>query len=91
MSNDTNESLVWIELPKPASNEEGHKLARLANNMLSRLSGGDMTDAHKGGGFQWSETKQKYIMRQGFGSKILADNGEWFNLDYLGRAASEAA
>lgn len=75
---------VWIELPKPEDDEHAKDLCEHANRMLNRLSEADEPKAR---GFFWSAYEKRYCYASTSGSyRTLSDNGEWFNLRYLGRA-----
>lgn len=75
-------SRVWIELEKSGSKEHGEEQCRLANNMLNRLGA-------KGLSFFYSTRDNLYCLETSADGmyKELADNGEWFNLTFLGREA----
>jgi hypothetical protein len=77
---------VWIELPRPKGatdherKDETDRICNLANTMLQRMDPG--TEYR----FFWSEHKSMYAYGHQHGSyRYLADNGEWLNLEYLGR------
>jgi hypothetical protein len=77
---------VWIELPRPKGKteherkDETDKICGLANTMLQRLDPGTEYI------FFWGEHKAMYAYGHKHGSfRYLADNGEWLNLEYLGR------
>lgn len=73
---------VWIELDKPVDDEHAEELCALANKMLSRLN----ESSESQGGFSWSPNEHRYMFSHGGHTyKYLADNGEWFNLEYFGR------
>lgn len=71
---------IWIELEKPRDAVHGEEICALANRALRRLSGDSRTRA-----FWWSVHENRYCLGDDGGYKVLEDNGEWFNLDYLGR------
>lgn len=73
---------VWIELEKPRDAEHADEVCALVNNMLRKLLGGD-GDTDRG--FFWSTRESRYAYGGPMGYTILRDNGEWFDLDYLGR------
>jgi hypothetical protein len=70
---------IWIELSKPKNDIHGMEQAKLANNMLRRLADGAPLDVY----FEYSDGK--YHFGNCMGTSELADNGRWFNLNYLGR------
>jgi hypothetical protein len=77
---------VWIELEKPVDEADGHRMAELANNMLKRLAkkGQEVTTE-----FWWNEERGRYDYGSPMGCYSLADWGEWFNLEYMGRPIDE--
>jgi hypothetical protein len=72
---------VWIELER-GTPEEMNLRANLANNMLARLRGDvgvaivSEFSVH-GGTYHYGDITS--------GTEELADNGKWFNLDFMGR------
>lgn len=74
-------SRVWIELEKPVDKEDADRITVLANRMLSRLAAPDCIPMRR---FFWSENEQRWCLGD-VTYKALADNGEWFNLDFFGR------
>lgn len=86
----TTENRVWIELEPPKDNDPvlAQKRCELANRMLNKLSAPEETI---GRGFSWSATENKYRFNWGMKSTILKDNGEWFDLDFLGREVSASS
>ena len=70
---------VWIELPKPKNSADATDIAEKANRMMKRL--GNV------GGYRWhwSEHERRWCWGDNMGYVVLNDNGNWFNLDYLGR------
>jgi hypothetical protein len=75
---------VWIELDNNGDAVENEVRAALVNQMIAKLHHND-EDRKLQMTFQWSPHHDRYISMHGpSGSfKILDDNGEWFNLDYL--------
>lgn len=72
---------VWIELEKPANDEQGRERAALANKMLERLCGRPISE-----GFEWNEKRCYYDWGGPVGGyESLVNHGKWFNLDYFGR------
>lgn len=70
---------VWIELVYPRTDEEGDQRCALANNMLAKLGITERKFCWNGGqGFY------EYGDIDG-GHEGLANNGRWFNLDFLGK------
>lgn len=80
-------NLVWIELPAPASKEDGEEQCRLANNMLERLTSKE--DVANNSFFYMENKSGRFTLCLGgpYGYVELPDRGQWFNLDYLGREA----
>ena len=73
-------NVVWIELIKPDTDEEGDKRAKLLSNMLKRLGTVDDEACF------WNPSKKRYCFSTGGGGfEEAADDGHWFNLDYCGR------
>ena len=73
---------VWIEIERPSSNEEGHERAAKLSKLIKML-GLDYTDK----ACWWYEDRQCYCFvtdRAGSFTEA-ADNGHWFNLDYITR------
>lgn len=89
---------IWIELVHPRENpaplkaserEAVHKAfaeeqCRLANNMLARLAKPENLPLRDT--FFWSEHDRCYCYGGYYGYITLKDNGNWLNLDYLGRS-----
>lgn len=73
---------VWIELEPPRDEVDARITAELANNML-KLARRDSNQ--NGDEFFWDERRGHWCYGGQAGYHELADNGEWFNLDYLGR------
>ena len=73
-------SKVWIELERPENKEHAEEQCKLVNNMLTRLGA-------KGQSFFYDKRTLGYSLETSPGGcyKELLDNGEWFNLDFLGR------
>src|SRR3954465_5412761 len=71
---------VWIELERPKDAAEGNRRAELATNMLRRLG---VTHSR----FWWSVHEGFYCYGDQMGYTVLSDNGQWLNLEFLGRAA----
>lgn len=71
---------IWIELEKPKDKEHADLQCTLANRVLERMGA-------KGQSFFYSQRLALYCIESSPGGtyKELTDNGEWFNLDYLGR------
>jgi hypothetical protein len=74
---------IWIELEKPADAADAKIKCDLVNNMIKRLA--DPADMPHLLEFRWSEHDQLYRYGGVHGWTVLEDNGEWFNLEYLGR------
>lgn len=75
---------VWIELPVPRDDAHGHEIAKKANRMLARLRGPFHNPATENQ-FMWDPVRKQWGLGSIMGFATLGDNGEWFNLDYLGR------
>lgn len=75
------ENRIWIELDKPFDKEHADKQCELANNLLKRLNGNEPGDSK----FWWSEHEKRYCYGGNHGYTVLADRGQWFNLDFFGR------
>ena len=71
---------VWIELEKPRDDAHAQEICKQANNMLRRLSDGPFEAK-----FIWAPEKKRYLYGSNMGYSVLTDNGEWFNLEYMGR------
>jgi hypothetical protein len=69
---------IWIELERPKDAAHAELIAKLANNVLRKI--GIATRA-----FFWDEKDQIWCFGNDMGYTTLGDNGEWFNLDYLGK------
>jgi hypothetical protein len=69
---------VWIELPRPESQERGEELAIKANRLLNKLG----TDSVK---FYWDHEDRYWwlILNNDSGYITLSDNGHWFDLDRI--------
>jgi hypothetical protein len=87
-----NPNRVWFELepPKADTPEERQKIGdarcELANNLLQRIDPG--TEYR----FFYSAPKCMYAYGHRHGSyRYLSDNGEWMNLDYMGRPLTQTA
>ena len=83
---------VWIELERPfpeLSAEEqkqiGDARAEAANRILDRLVAPEDAAEAKNHRFMWSQEERRYCYGGPMGTRVLFDNGEWFNLDYMGR------
>ena len=76
---------VWIELEKPRNAAHGQQVAELANNMLRRLRGPVGPDTWETV-FEWDDTRKVFLYGGPMGWTTLTDRGQWFNLDFLGRA-----
>lgn len=72
---------VWIELEVPKDEAQAKRIGELATTMLQRLNAPEKTDYS----FWWSECEQRWCFGGNMGYRVLADNGEWFNLEYFGR------
>lgn len=86
----TNPNRVWIELELPKGDTEakrkaaGDTISALANNLLQRITPGTSYR------FFWSADKAMYCYGQEGGSyRYLRDNGEWLNLDFVGRPIAD--
>ena len=82
---------IWIELdkPKPGTPDPERKAfmekqCALANRMLERLYKPEDL-AHRSTFFVSEHKGLHYCFGGAGGFRDLADNGEWFNLDYYGR------
>jgi len=75
------ENKVWIELEQKSSEEDRQLQCRLANNMLRRLNDGEPVEDK----FWWSTHENRYCYGGPHGYLVLSENGNWFNLDHLGR------
>lgn len=79
---------VWIELPLYESDDECREAVEKLNRMMERMDCGIKQPRQK---FRFSsETDRRpkhYQLVDGPSGSFreLGDNGEWFNLDYLGR------
>lgn len=74
---------VWIELERPRDEEHGKQIAALANNMLKRLiKPEDQPNMRE---FFWDAKDHIWCIGNDNGYITLSDNGEWFNLDYIGQ------
>jgi hypothetical protein len=73
---------IWIELDKPLNPEHGSLQCELANKLLAKLRPAG-TEAHSE--FYFDAEDKYYTYGGDMGYKILNDNGEWFNLDYLSK------
>ena len=81
---------IWIELDRPHGDMDiddrigfMKTQCELANNMLARL----------GGPIPYKfvvNRMEEYCWDTPDGFDVLEDNGKWFNLDYLGRAADDS-
>lgn len=78
---------VWIELEKPESIEHGKQLAEMATRMLRRLGIAESSirygENHKG------VACYRYQHDIAGTYSELADRGQWFNLEYLGREVED--
>jgi hypothetical protein len=79
----TDRIAVWVELERTKDNARNHLSAALANRMLERLS--DPEDLPLSARFNWSEHEGRYRYGGPMGYRVLTDDGEWFNLEHLGR------
>lgn len=82
---------VWIELERPTGKEfrdpvlrdaEASRRAELATNMLARLNAPEPLDGYH---FWWSKHEGRYCYGSAMGYESLSDDGQWFNLEHLGR------
>lgn len=74
---------VWIELERTDSADLNQKNADMANRMLERLAKPEDLPLQKR--FSWSQNDRRYHYGGTMGYKVLSGDGEWFNLEYLGR------
>lgn len=72
---------VWIEVDRPKNDAEGLEACEKLNNMMARLNNGDT----QGWLFHWSHNDRRLCWGNAMGYEVLPDNGNWFNLDHLGR------
>lgn len=77
------QNLIWIELAKPRDKAHAEQQCELANRMLEKLC--DPKDRENQRKFFTSDGRYPYCFGGPMGYTELADRGEWFNLDYLGR------
>ena len=78
---------VWIEIEKDADADINRERAAMMTRLLKRLAADDDPSPAR---IQFAAEHKKfpggvYIVFWGQGFKYLPDNGEWFNLEYLGR------
>ncbi len=69
---------IWIELERPKDQAHAEQIAKLANNVLRKI--GSVTRE-----FFWDSRDCIWCIGGDMGYTTLSDNGEWFNLDYLGK------
>jgi hypothetical protein len=92
------ENRIWIELDKPPRDMHDardrkafyDRQCELANNVLRRLSPRADMEGQPISKFWYSEHEARYCYGGPGGYRTLSDNGEWFNLDYLGRPLTAA-
>lgn len=82
---DITRTRVWIELERTPNHEFNERQAALATRMLERLA--DPKDLPLNAGFSWSRHEALYHYGGPMGYHTLKDDGEWFNLEYFGRAS----
>ncbi len=70
---------VWIELDRPRDDDHANQIAKLINNVLRKIEPNIERQ------FFWNSEDCIWCIGNDFGYIALADNGEWFNLDYLGK------
>ena len=73
---------IWVELPEPSDEDHAKALCDQANAMLKKL-GVD----YKVFAPNTFNRHTDYIAWEGpnSGFKMLVDNGQWFNLEYLAK------
>jgi hypothetical protein len=76
---------VWIELEKPRDAAHAEEICVLANRMIDRLCEPPEEGVERRE-FFWDEDDKRYCFGGQMGYMTLSDRGEWFNLDYFGRA-----
>lgn len=69
---------IWIELEQPENEAHGEAVAKLANNVLCKIG---IVNRE----FFWDSKNCTWCIGNDMGYTALSDNGEWFNLDYLGK------
>jgi hypothetical protein len=69
---------IWIELERPKDQTHADQIAKLANNVLRKIGDGTRE-------FFWDSKDHIWCIGGDMGYVTLSDNGEWFNLDYLGK------
>jgi hypothetical protein len=69
---------IWIELERPKDQAHAEQIAKLANNVLRKIN--SVTRE-----FFWDSKDLIWCIGGDTGYTTLSDNGEWFNLDYLGK------
>lgn len=74
---------VWIELERSSDNDRNHRSAAMANAMLERLAIPDQLPLTAR--FSWNESRKLYDYGGPMGVRSLTDDGEWFDLEHLGR------
>ena len=75
---------VWIEIERSDDDATNEKRAELFAKMINRLRGDDATANAE---VRWYKKKNRYAYTNDAFSTYhtLNDDGEWFNLDFLGR------
>lgn len=72
---------VWIEFPRPQSDEHARQVEEMAARMMRRLIGPGINDSR----FFWSKHESRWCWGGQMGYTVCADNGQWFDLAWLGR------
>ena len=84
-STKNNPNRVWIELEQPRDAAHAAEICTLINRTLLRMvpteEGVDVRQ------FSWDDKRKRYNLGTRMGDSELVDHGDWFNLDYIGRAA----
>jgi hypothetical protein len=72
---------IWIELERPRDEAHAQQIASLANNVLRKLNASNNGERE----FFWDARDRIWCLGGDMGYMTLSDNGEWFNLDWLGK------
>jgi len=70
---------VWIELDRPRDEAHAEQIAELINKVMRKI---EPTNTRE---FFWDAKERVWCIGDAMGYVTLNDNGEWFNLDYLGK------